>query len=148
MGNRDRDRSARRRLEGGRRDPRVQFGGFTWRLKRELERREGSEGRVWIPPADFLNLLALIVVVVGAFLWPILDLPCGVEVARNAFGLGLILLVGYPFALAGHYGLLRPRGRPIDGWEQHWLTPAEWTAIVIVLVAAAAYLVAIVVSAD
>lgn len=118
----------------------LQLGGFTWRVKRELE-TELQEQRVWIPPADFLNLVALVVVVVGVFLWPILGLPGGAEFAGDAFGLALILLLGYPFAIASHYGLLRPRGRPVAGWQQSWSTATEWTVIGITVATSAGYVV-------
>ncbi len=112
----------------------LQLGGFTWRVRRELDVLEDDPAeRAWIPPADFLNLIAIVVVVVGVYLWPILDLPGGAQLAEDAFGLGLVLLLGYPFALAGHYGLLRFGGRPVEGWRQPWATRSE-----LVVIAAAA----------
>ncbi len=119
----------------------LQIGGFTWRVRRELDLLDEGDERAWIPPADFLNLIAIVVVVVGVYLWPILDLPGGVQLAEDAFGLGLVLLLGYPFALAGHYGLLRVGGRPVDGWRQPWATRSEMVVIAAAALAAVVFVV-------
>lgn len=119
----------------------LQIGGFTWRVRRELDLFDEAGERAWIPPADFLNLVAIVVVVVGVYLWPILDLPGGVRLAEDAFGLGLVLLLGYPFALAGHYGLMRIGGRPVQGWRQPWATRSELVAIVVTALASVAFVI-------
>ncbi|MEQ8205923.1 MAG: hypothetical protein RIA65_07095 [Woeseia sp.] len=75
---------------------------FHFRLSRELHFRD--EGDVtWLPWADLISLFSMLVMVLCIFLLPILGI--GLAFASNAFGVSLILFVGYPFALAGHYEL-------------------------------------------
>jgi hypothetical protein len=80
-----------------------QVTSFAWRVDREV--KVGEEGDLtWLPPADFLNLVSMMIVVGGVFTLPILGLV-DLIIARILFGLALILFVGYPFALAGHYDM-------------------------------------------
>jgi hypothetical protein len=94
-----------------------QLAAFTWRLTRELNGRDlreeyhiekNQDVDRWFPPADYLNLASLLVIVGGVFLVPILSLGSA-RFAERALGLSAILFVGYPFAVLGHYNLLFSR---------------------------------------
>jgi len=78
-----------------------QVTSFAWRVSREVE--VGQEGDLtWLPPADILNLASMVVAMLGVFVLPILELG-SLGFANKSFGLAVLLYVGYPFALAGHY---------------------------------------------
>ena len=81
-----------------------------WRLERETG--VGDKGDItWLAPADYLGILATIVLLVGAFLAPLSGLV-GVRFAGGALGLGAILFVGHLLGLCGHYEVFdatRPR---------------------------------------
>jgi hypothetical protein len=80
-----------------------QVTSFVWRVSREVE--VGKKGYItWLPPADILNLLSMVVVVVGVFILPILDLA-DLNSIKLSFGLAVLLFISYPFALAGHYDM-------------------------------------------
>lgn len=80
-----------------------QVTSFVWRISREVE--VGKKGDItWLPPADILNLLSMVVTMVGVFILPILDLA-DLNFMKLSFGLAVLLLVSYPFALAGHYDM-------------------------------------------
>jgi hypothetical protein len=81
----------------------LQITAFTLRITREIT--VGREGDItWLPLADVLNLLSLLVTMLGVFVAPIVDLG-GAAFPMKAFGASVILLAGYPFALAGHYDM-------------------------------------------
>ena len=77
---------------------------FMFRIGREAQMR-ASGSRYWLPPADFALLGSLAVVLVGVFVLPVLG--ASLAFARYALGWAFLLLAGYPFALAGHYEILR-----------------------------------------
>jgi len=79
----------------------LEFSAIAWRISREVE--VASAGDInWLPYCDWLLLFAMMVSA-GFFLVPILlDSTVGV---RFLLGLVIVLLVSYPFALAGHYEL-------------------------------------------
>ena len=89
-----------------------QVTAFIWRMSREAE--EGEKKRVtWLPPADMVNLLSLVVTTIGIFIVPTLGFG-SVASVKEAFGLSVLLLTGYPFAVAGHYDLFnRSTGRSL-----------------------------------
>jgi cytochrome b561 len=74
-----------------------------WRINRESQLSEKGEP-TWMPVADIVNLIAILLSVLGVFVAPVLGLASGRFTAR-VFGLVLILTVGHVFALAGHYEL-------------------------------------------
>lgn len=116
-----------------------QLAGVSWRIQREISMREKGE-LVWLPPVDWLNLTALVITVAGVFVAPSLDLGSD-AMARHAFALALILLGGYPFALAGHYGLIN-MGTVTSSANtrgQTWATPQERGAIALTMMAALIY---------
>lgn len=79
-----------------------QLTSFHFRLSRELKFRDEGD-TTWLPWADLFSLFSMLIMVLCVFLLPILGL--GISFAMNAFGVSLILLAAYPFALAGHYEL-------------------------------------------
>lgn len=79
-----------------------QITSFTWRISREVN--IGESDPTWLPVADMLNLASMLVVVIGVFVLPILNVA-NLRFMKLAFGLALLLFIGYPFALAGHYDM-------------------------------------------
>lgn len=55
-------------------------------------------------PADIVNLVSMVVLVFGVFVVPILGF-FDPSFSEYAFGLAMLLFVGYPFAIAGHYDM-------------------------------------------
>ena len=76
---------------------------FTWRISREVK-MAGKRERTWLPPADIVNLIAMVVIAIGVFILPILGL-IDIDLVKRLFALAVLIFVGYPFALAGHYQL-------------------------------------------
>ena len=99
-----------------------QLAAFTWRLQRELTM--GSQGQQqWLPLADMLNLVSFVVVAGGVFVLPLLGVSND-ALPRDALGLGVLILTFYPFALLGHYRLLRVPSEKFDDPDTHergWL---------------------------
>ena len=62
------------------------------------------------PTSDILNLISLVVLVGGVFVLPVLGFD-DKRLLTYAFGLGMLLFVGYPFGLAGHYELYNKKQR-------------------------------------
>lgn len=84
-----------------------EFSAIAWRISREVEVARAGD-ITWLPYCDWLVLFAMIVSG-GLFLVPILlDSTVGL---RFLLGLVIVLLVSYPFALAGHYELYVPGKR-------------------------------------
>jgi hypothetical protein len=81
-----------------------QITWFSWRVSRETRMR--SKGApTWLPRADLMNLVSMIIMVSGVFISSLLSL--NINIAKISFGLATILVVGHSFALAGHYELFR-----------------------------------------
>lgn len=78
---------------------------FAWRVSLEVQVGETGD-LTWLPPADLLNLLSMTATVIGVFIIPIL-FGAGTKFVQYSLGLALLLFVGYPFALAGHYDMLQ-----------------------------------------
>jgi hypothetical protein len=109
---------------------------FLWRLQRELElaRRKGPN---WFPPADYLNLFSLLTASLVLVLPTIIPAMAARGAAR-VLALSVILFVGYPFALVGHYGLLFTG--EVDKLPGKYSTLAEKIIFVLTGVAAISYL--------
>jgi len=80
-----------------------QVTAFAARINREIavgERRDLT----WLPPSDILNLFSMVVLVAGVFILPVFgfDDP---RFMTYAFGLAMLLFLGFPFGLAGHYDM-------------------------------------------
>lgn len=139
----------------------LQMAALSWRLSRELvvgERRDdakstgacrrdatgraGEENEMsepdltWLPPCDILNLLSSVVMVVGVFVLPLLGFV-GERFALVAFGLSLVLFLGFAIALPAHYGLYNPR----TSRRMLYFPLQEKLAVVIATIGVAAYLV-------
>jgi hypothetical protein len=81
-------------------------------------------------------VLAACRVAPGVFIAPILGLG-GMAVPTKAFGLSVLLLAGYPFALAGHYDMFNPR----TSRTMVYCPRQEQVVLSAVVVAVVAYLV-------
>jgi hypothetical protein len=111
-----------------------QVSFIRWRIEREVH--VGGRGDLtWLPLADWVNLISMIVAAVGTFILPILKLV-DINFAINAFAVALILFIGYPFALAGHYDMFNPNTK--RSFKRY--TFQEIIAIVIILILAIAYI--------
>ena len=115
---------------------------FTFRIKREAEIRASGSPTYWLPPADFVLLLSMAVVLIGVFVIPI-ALGAGVSFAKYAMGFGFLLLAGYPFAIAGHYGILSGRPAPLPAGEDGFKHPQEMGVIYFLVAASVAYFIAV-----
>ena len=79
-----------------------QATAFAFRVQREVDVSEKRDDVTWLPRADRVNLFSMLVLVIGAFVLPILGFG-GLNFIKYSFGLAVLLFLGYPFALAGHY---------------------------------------------
>ncbi len=80
-----------------------EVAALSWRVTQESKR--GAQNDItWLPPADFLNLLAMGSTAVGIFILPALDMLT-VRAVRLVFGLSALLFVGHAFAIVGHYDM-------------------------------------------
>ncbi|WP_346096009.1 hypothetical protein [Streptomyces olivaceiscleroticus] len=111
-----------------------QVTGFALRINREID-VSGKGDITWIPPADILNLLSIAVSMFGVFVAPVIGLGSA-NVPVKAFGLSVLLLAAYPFALAGHYDMFNPRTH--RSWS--YCPRQEQVALVIVGVLAIIYI--------
>jgi len=115
-----------------------ELAGFSWRMDREMKLREvrlrnPHGGYTWFPPADYLNLFSLLVIVFGVFLLPMRG-TLTAHAAGKALVAGLVLFAGYPFAVLGHYGLLFTKGkRELPG---EYCTAAEGVVVAVTVVVA------------
>lgn len=80
-----------------------QVTSFSWRISREVSVGQAGD-LTWLPPADIVNLISMVVTVVGVFALSLLGVT-NLNFTKHAFGLAVLLFVGYPFALAGHYDM-------------------------------------------
>jgi hypothetical protein len=70
----------------------LQITAFTLRITREIA--VGREGDItWLPLADVLNLLSLLVTMLGVFIAAVLHIG-GVALPAKAFGASVLLLAG------------------------------------------------------
>jgi hypothetical protein len=111
-----------------------QVGAFSWRLAREIA-VAASADIVWFPPAEFVNLLAILCNCVGVFVLPLAGVS-NADSVRVALGISVLLFAGYPFALAGHYDLFVPGERSMA-----YFTKQEKVAIALIVVAVLLFVV-------
>lgn len=109
-----------------------QITSFVWRISREVEVAKKGD-LTWLPPADILNLISMAVAMVGVFVFPILGLV-DLNFIRFSFGLAVLLFIGYPFALAGHYDMYNNKtGRSMSYFPfQEKVVVAIMTILVII----------------
>ncbi len=106
-----------------------QVTAFTLRINREIAVARSGDN-TWFPVADYLNMLSLAVTLIGVFALPALDI-IDQEAASRLFGLSGLFLLGYAFALAGHYEMYRPGARTMRYF------PTQERAVVAFVVVAA-----------
>ena len=107
---------------------------FSWRLNEEA--RVGDKGSIpWLIPSDYLNLLAMLLLVAGVYLLPMSGFFTATQ-AGVFCGLGALLFVGYLFCLAGHYQLFNLTKKRVF----LWFPIQERVAITLTLLTAATYL--------
>lgn len=112
-----------------------QVTAFTLRINREIDVSRSGDF-TWFPVADLLNMLSLSVTLIGVFALPALDV-IGRESASRLFGLSVLLLLGYAFALAGHYEMYRAGARTM-----RYFPTQERVVVALVAAAALIYIVA------
>ena len=119
-----------------------QMAALAWRLNREIYMRNRRE-RTWIPMADFMVYVSVLVLVVGVFIVPALYAVPSRWVAW-LLGLALVIFAATPPVIAGHYDLYRPRcwpgGRPPVTTQEWWALGVVWTFIVAYIAAGLAVL--------
>ena len=109
-----------------------QITAFSWRVAEESKVAEKGD-IVWLPPADYVNLLAMLVTVLGVFVFPAFDLA-SLRVVQVSFGLGTLLFLGHAFAIAGHYELFsRGRKRSFVWWSRQEKVAMLVLAVVVVV---------------
>ena len=111
-----------------------QVSAFSWRIQQEAHVADRGDIS-WIPPADYMNLTAMVVTVLGVFVLPVVGLVSD-KFAQMMFGLGAILFVGHSFALAAHYELFNRNTTR----SYQYCPPQEKRAIVVVVAISLAYL--------
>lgn len=111
----------------------LQTASFSWRIQQEAAVAE-KDDITWLPPADYLNLIGMLVSLLGVFLLPAVGLV-DQRFAQMAFGLVALLFVGHAFALAAHYELFS-RGRKRS---YRYFPPQEKVACLAVFALAVAY---------
>lgn len=113
-----------------------QMAALAWRMNRELY-VEKKRRRTWIPWADRMIYVSMIILIGGVFVAPLLG-DISLRWATWLFGLALVIFAGTPPVIAGHYNLFRydpnRTDRPLTTTQEKW---ALW----IVLIAIVAYLV-------
>lgn len=112
-----------------------QVTAFTLRINREIAVSQYGDF-TWFPVADYLNMLSLSVTLIGVFALPALDV-IGQEAASRLFGLSVLFLLGYAFALAGHYEMYRAGARTMS-----YFPAQERVVVALVCAAALTYVVA------
>jgi len=91
-----------------------QLISFSWRISEE--ERVRSKGSIpWIPPADYLNLISILILTFGVFILPLLVI-ISISYLKMLFGLSLIMFVGSIFAIAGHYEMYKKNRQSPGGY--------------------------------
>jgi hypothetical protein len=102
-----------------------QVTAYIMRLSREIA--VGDKNMVtWMPPSDFLNLGSMLMTTIGVFILPLLGWAT-IDTSARLFGFALLLFVGYPFALAGHYDMYNQKPR-----SGVYCTKQEMVALIVV----------------
>jgi hypothetical protein len=120
--------------QGGEMDPIIfvpvvlalQFAAFGWRIAREIaigdERR-----RTWFPLPDYINVVAMLVVVACCVVWPTIVGVFG-SVSKGSLVGAAVLIAMHPVSMAAHYRLLWGGGRHLYdslGKDYPWITGQE-----------------------
>lgn len=111
-----------------------QVSSFAWRIQQEAQVSDRGDIS-WIPPADYLNLSAMVITALGIFVAPVIGFV-EPEDAQMMFGLSAILFVGHSFALAAHYELFNHRTQR----TYRYFPPQEKIVVSIVVIISTCYL--------
>jgi hypothetical protein len=120
----------------------VESAILAWRTFGKQKRRAILRDSVRaLAPADKLIVAALLVTVLGVYVLPEVEIGLSAfDIARVALGFAILLSVGYPFALAGHYEWYVPRS-----WRSNRPLPRqEKIAIALILMVALLYLLRVI----
>jgi hypothetical protein len=110
-----------------------QVASFAARINREIAVGEQKD-KTWLPPSDMLNLFSMVVLVVGVFLLPVLGFE---GFMTYAFGLAMLLFVGFAFGLAGHYDMYNKNSVR----SYHYFPYQEKIVIIIIAALAITYVI-------
>src|SRR5437867_512481 len=86
-----------------------QVASFAARINREIAVGERSD-LTWLPPSDVLNLFSMVILIVGIFILPVFGFD-DQRFMTYAFGLAMLLFIGFPFGLAGHYDMYNNKSK-------------------------------------
>lgn len=109
---------------------------FSWRLTEEAKVGDKLD-IAWLTPADYLNLVGMLVFVGGVYLLPMMKL-ISTRSAAILCGLGTLLFVGYVVSLAAHYQLFNRTSLR----KFVWFPMQERVAISLAIAVSAAYCIA------
>ena len=113
-----------------------QVASIAWRVSREVD--VANQGDItWLPPADIINLISMLANIIGVFLLPILGIT-DPGLAKYWLGFSVLLYVGYPFALFGHYDMYVPGPR-----SYKYATFQEKIVVLLISLACVAYVIAV-----
>jgi hypothetical protein len=110
-----------------------QVTAFGWRISQEAQVADRGDIS-WIPPADYLNLLSMVITALSVFVMPALRM-ISLDSSTRLLGFAALLFVGHPFALAGHYELFNPRTKR----SYDYFPRQEAVAIIMVAIILAVY---------
>lgn len=87
---------------------------FSWRLSEEA--KVGDKNDIpWLTPSDYLNIFGMLILVIGVYLLPILELT-SINSTKVFFGLGIFVFIGQAIGTAAHYQLFNKTKSRIFVW--------------------------------
>jgi hypothetical protein len=87
---------------------------FSWRLSEEA--KVGDAGDIpWLIPSDYVNILGMLVLVIGVYLLPIMNLV-DIGFCKISFGFGAFLFIGQALGTAAHYQLFNISKKRVFVW--------------------------------
>ncbi|HKV13359.1 MAG TPA: hypothetical protein VJ725_34780 [Thermoanaerobaculia bacterium] len=113
-----------------------QAASLAWRISQESEVATRGD-LVWLPPADYLNLLAMATMALGVFVASAVGWA-ELFTVRRLFGASTLLFLGHGIALAGHYELYNPRTTR----SFQWFPLQERVAVALVIIGMVTYFLA------
>ena len=108
-----------------------QMAALAWRMNRELY-AEKKRARTWIPWADHMIYLSIVILIGGVFIAPLVG-DVSLRWTVWLFGLALVIFAATPPVIAGHYNLFRYDPDRIDRSrttaQEKWALGVMWVAI-------------------